>query len=360
MEKKRLIAFYLPQYHPFPENDEWWGKGFTEWRNVVKAKPLYRGHYQPHLPADLGYYDLRLPEIRKQQAEMARNYGVSGFCYYHYWFSGKRLMERPLQEVLGSGKPDFPFMLCWANENWTRAWDGGDKQILIAQNYSDEDDKNHIHYLLDHVFSDSRYIKVDGKPVFLIYRSMLFPNMERTIRIWREEAANRGIGLYLCRIETDETHGEEYLKDGFDAAVEFQPFTIQMNNFLRRRSSLEKFARNMDRHLFNRCKKNKVDYEKFVDYICNVPLPDYKMYPGVTPMWDNTARRKQRMFIFDNSSPGKYGKWLKNTVDKFKPFSPEENFIFINAWNEWAEGNHLEPDMKWGFRYLEETKKATE
>ena len=178
MVDKRIIAFYLPQYHPFPENDEWWGKGFTEWRNVVKARPLYRGHYQPHLPADLGFYDLRVPEVRQQQADMARMYGINGFCYYHYWFNGHQLMERPLEEMLSSGNPDFPFMLCWANENWTRAWDGGSRHILIAQNYSEEDDRAHIRYLLDNVFSDSRYIRVDGKPVFLIYRSMLFPNMK--------------------------------------------------------------------------------------------------------------------------------------------------------------------------------------
>ena len=156
MVDKRIIAFYLPQYHPFPENDEWWGKGFTEWRNVVKARPLYRGHYQPHLPADLGFYDLRVPEVRQQQADMARMYGINGFCYYHYWFNGHQLMERPLEEMLSSGNPDFPFMLCWANENWTRAWDGGSRHILIAQNYSEEDDRAHIRYLLDNVFSDSR------------------------------------------------------------------------------------------------------------------------------------------------------------------------------------------------------------
>ena len=193
MVDKRIIAFYLPQYHPFPENDEWWGKGFTEWRNVVKARPLYRGHYQPHLPADLGFYDLRVPEVRQQQADMARMYGINGFCYYHYWFNGHQLMERPLEEMLSSGNPDFPFMLCWANENWTRAWDGGSRHILIAQNYSEEDDRAHIRYLLDNVFSDSRYIRVDGKPVFLIYRSMLFPNMKETIRVWREEASSKGV-----------------------------------------------------------------------------------------------------------------------------------------------------------------------
>ena len=179
--KKRVIAFYLPQYHPFPENDRWWGRGFTEWRNVTKARPLFRGHYQPHLPADLGFYDLRVAEVREQQAAMAAEAGLAGFCYYHYWFNGHQLMQRPLEEVLASGKPDFPFMLCWANENWTRAWDGGEKEILIRQDYSEEDDRAHIRYLLDHVFCDPRYIRVDGKPVFAVYSSFLQRAFDQTI-----------------------------------------------------------------------------------------------------------------------------------------------------------------------------------
>ena len=173
-----MIAFYLPQYHPFPENDRWWGAGFTEWRNVVKARPLFRGHYQPHLPADLGFYDLRVPEVRQQQAALAERYGLSGFCYYHYWFNGHRLMQRPVEEMLASGKPDFPFMLCWANENWTRAWDGGEQEVLIRQEYSEEDDRAHIRYLLDEVFRDPRYIRVDGKPLYVY----LFPDMQRNDR----------------------------------------------------------------------------------------------------------------------------------------------------------------------------------
>ena len=167
---KRLIAINLPQYHPFKENDEWWGKGFTEWTNVTKAKPRFRGHYQPHLPADMGFYDLRLPEVRQMQADLAKEYGIYGFCYYHYWFNGHRLMERPVSEILSSGEPDFPFMLCWANENWARNWDGGFKDILIEQNYSDDDDRNHMIYLCKEVFPDKRYIKVDGKPFFIIYK----------------------------------------------------------------------------------------------------------------------------------------------------------------------------------------------
>lgn len=359
-EKKRVIAFYLPQYHPFPENDSWWGKGFTEWRNVAKAKPLFRGHYQPHLPADLGFYDLRLSEVRQQQAEMAKAYGIDGFCYYHYWFNGHQLMERPLEEVLSLGEPDLPFMLCWANENWTRAWDGGERDILIEQHYSEEDDRQHIQYLLNHVFSDPRYIRVGHKPCFCIYRSTLFPDMKRTIAIWREEAALQGVELYLCRVESLAASGEAYLADGFDAAVEFQPFTPQLDRFNKSKNPLLKFANNLNRHLFNRRKMGKTSYDKYVDYVCGLPVADYKIYPCVTPMWDNTARRNEKMFLFDNSTPEKYGQWLSSVMKKFVPFSPQENFVFINAWNEWAEGNHLEPDAKWGFRYLEETKKAVD
>ena len=356
--KKRVIAFYLPQYHPFPENDRWWGRGFTEWRNVTKARPLFRGHYQPHLPADLGFYDLRVAEVREQQAAMAAEAGLAGFCYYHYWFNGHQLMQRPLEEVLASGKPDFPFMLCWANENWTRAWDGGEKEILIRQNYSEEDDRAHIRYLLDHVFCDPRYIRVDGKPVFAVYRSALFPDMRRTIAIWREEAAARGTGLYLRRVESFDAAGAEHLSAGFDAAIEFQPFTPRMTEYWNRRPWPQRMLYHLRKLWGDNRKMRCVSYDGYVRYSLDAPAPDYKRYPSVTPCWDNTARRKQRMFLFPDSTPSKYGAWLREVLRRFKPYSSEENFVFVNAWNEWAEGNHLEPDLKWGMQYLEATKKA--
>lgn len=357
---KRVIAFYLPQYHPFPENDRWWGAGFTEWRNVVKARPLFRGHYQPHLPADLGFYDLRVPEVRQQQAALAERYGLSGFCYYHYWFNGHRLMQRPVEEMLASGKPDFPFMLCWANENWTRAWDGGEQEVLIRQEYSEEDDRAHIRYLLDEVFRDPRYIRVDGKPVFAVYRSALFPDMRRTIEVWREEAAARGVELYLCRVESFNAAGREELAVGFDAAIEFQPFTPAMTDFWEHRPWRQKLMYHLRKLWGDRRKMRKADYDTYVAYSLSRPAPDYKLYPSVTPSWDNTARRKQRMFLFHNATPEKYGRWLREVLRRFKPYSAEENFVFINAWNEWAEGNHLEPDMKWGGEYLAATLRAIE
>lgn len=358
--KKRVIAFYLPQYHPFKENDEWWGKGFTEWTNVAKSRPRFRGHYQPHIPADLGFYDLRLEETRVAQAELAKEYGIYGFCYYHYWFNGHQLMERPMNEMLLSKKPDFPFMICWANENWTKAWDGKEKNILIKQNYNEADDIEHINYLIDHVFSDPRYIRIDNKPVFCIYRSTNFPDMANTIRIWREQAAKKYMELYLCRIESFGEYGKDYLKCGFDAAIEFQPHKADVKTpffdklFTRVVNKLSRMITSSD------LLPLVFDYASYVKRACERVLPDYRRYPCVTPSWDNSPRRKSNFFAFKNSTPKLYGEWLRDVCNRFVPFSEEENFIFINAWNEWAEGNHLEPDLKWGRGYLEETKKVVE
>lgn len=354
--KKRLIAINLPQFHPFKENDEWWGKGFTEWTNVAKARPRFKGHYQPHIPADLGFYDLRLEESRIAQAEMAKEYGIYGFCYYHYWFNGHQLMERPVKDIISSGKPDFPFMLCWANESWTKAWDGNKNNILIEQKYSEEDDINHINYLIDNVFSDSRYIRIDGKPVFCVYRSTDIPNMARTIKTWREEAAKKEMELYLCRMESFGESGDSLLNVGFDAAIEFQPFRQNI-----KLPFYKKIIRVILCKLFNyNLLPIVVDYGEFVRQISNSPRPNYKLFPCVTPSWDNSPRRRNGYFALNNSTPSKYEVWLKNVLEKFVPFSKEENFVFINAWNEWAEGNHLEPDLKWGRGYLEATKRAIE
>ena len=336
----RPIAIYLPQFYPIPENDEWWGKGFTEWTNAAKAKPLFKGHYQPHIPADLGFYDLRLAETREAQAAMAKEYGIYGFCYYHYWFCGRRLLERPFLEVFESGKPDFPFMLCWANENWTRVWDGQNRDVLIRQEYSTRDDINHIRYLLP-FFKDKRYIKVDGKPVISIYRSGHLPNLKNTLKIWREEAAKENLELYICRFDSHGLVGEKFLVDGFDAAIDFSPFGTAFQAYLQ------------GGHVFS----NRLDYADYVNFIIKkFRYPSCKTYPGICPMWDNSARRKTDYFIFTGSTPELYEKWLSHIVDTFEPYSENENFLFINAWNEWAEGNHLEPCLKWGKKYLEKTK----
>lgn len=356
MEKqKRVIAIHLPQFHPFKENDEWWGKGFTEWTNVTKAKPRYRGHYQPHLPTDTGFYDLRLPEARQLQADLAKEYGIYGFCYYHYWFNGKQLMERPVNEILASGEPNFPFMLCWANENWARNWDGGFKDVLIKQEYSQQDDKNHMRWLCKNVFPDNRYIRVSGKPVFAVYRTSLFPDIKKTVSVWRRIAAEEfGIELYL--IETKfpgDIASINPLTKGFDAAMDFQPIGVMTSKILREEVKL-----------LNPKEKNSespevYSYSDYVDYCKASELSD-RCFPCVSPGFDNSPRRVGKTFLsFTGMTPQKYGEWLLNELCRKSSFSEEEeNLVFINAWNEWAEGNHIEPDIKWGRAYLEETKKA--
>ncbi len=349
----RPIAFYLPQYHPIPENDAWWGKGFTEWRNVAQAQPRFPDHYQPHLPADLGFYDLRLPEVREAQADLAREYGIHGFCYYHYWFNGKRLLERPLDEMLASGQPDFPFCLCWANENWTRAWDGGESEILIGEDYSEDDDRQHIQWLA-RVFADKRYIRIDDKPVLLVYRATNLPSPSRTTAIWRGEARRLGIGeLYLGRVESIKPYEDgDPTKLGFDAAIEFQPDWSWFGTPLPGYSlGLSANASERENHVY--------DYATVVSRMLSRPQPTYKRFPCVSPTWDNTARRRKGdAWVLHNSTPEFYGVWLGAVLDTFRPGSPSENLVFINAWNEWAEGCHLEPCQKWGRGYLEATRDA--
>jgi lipopolysaccharide biosynthesis protein len=353
----RAIAFYLPQYHPIPENDEWWGKGFTEWTNVTKAKPLFEGHYQPHLPADLGFYDLRLPEARQAQADLAREYGIHGFCYYHYWFNGKRLLERPFNEVLASGEPDFPFCLCWANENWTRRWDGQEQEILAEQVYGEEDDRRHIQWLAQ-AFQDPRYIRINGKPLFLVYRTSKIPDPLKTAKIWREEAYKLGIGeIFLCKVESFYDEQGDPSLIGFDASVEFQPDWSQLGLPLQRGRRWQ-LARKLGLSEKVYGDNNIYDYTAVVEKMLAKPTPHYQRFPCVTPSWDNTARRKINATVFQNSTPETYKRWLTEVVRKTLHNKSSENIIFINAWNEWAEGNHLEPCRKWGTAYLEATKKV--
>ena len=352
----KAIAFYLPQYHPIPENDKWWGKGFTEWTNVTKAKPLFPGHYQPHLPADLGFYDLRLPEVRQAQAELAREYGIYGFCYYHYWFNGKRLLERPFNEVLKTEKPDFPFCLCWANENWTRAWDGQEKHTLIKQNYCEEDDRQHIRWLVK-AFRDPRYIRIEGKPLFLVYRANKIPNPLVTTSIWRDEARKLGVGeLFLCRVESFPDEHDDPTQLGFDAAVEFQPDQLGRGTPLRQGKPW-RLARTLG--LSNKAyRENRIyDYSSFVAKMLQKKEPPYLRFRCVTPFWDNTARRQNNALILKNSTPEMYENWLRSIFELTQKKSGEQ-LVFINAWNEWAEGNHLEPCQNWGHAYLEATRRV--
>lgn len=344
----RLIAFYLPQFHPIPENDLWWGKGFTEWTNVAQAKPLFSGHYQPRLPSELGFYDLRVPEVRQAQADLAREHGIYGFCYYHYWFKGRRLLDRPLDEMLASGRPAFPFCLCWANHEWTSVWhsQGRRRDCLIAQEYSDEDDRDHIRWLTG-VFQDERYIKIDGRPLLLIYQVQALPNPLQTITMWKEEAQRMGVAEpYICKVESfrDFTDPREF---GCDAAVEFPPHRLDSSS--KRTDDPEEGGRLY--HLF--------EYQERVTQHLERPEPLYRRFPGVLPGWDNTPRyRSGGATILQGSTPELYEHWLKGAIEKSSSMPAEEQIVFIAAWNEWAEGNYLEPDLKYGRAYLEATRRA--
>lgn len=357
----RVLAFYLPQFHPVPENDAWWGRGFTEWTNVTKARPLFRGHYQPHLPSDLGFYDLRVPETREAQADMARQAGIDGFCYYHYWFNGRRLLDRPFNEVLSSGRPDFPFCLCWANENWTRTWDGGDHQILVQQAYSPEDDRSHINALLP-AFKDSRYIRFEGKALMLVYRASQLPVPRQTTDIWREEADRAGVGpLYLCRVESfldESTTSPEEL--GFDAAVQFLPDWSQLGPALRRRWKAWGVTRRLRLTSMAYRRHRMFDYEDVITRMLTRPEPAYRRFPCVTPSWDNTARKANDGMVFRNASPDLYGDWLAKMLERERSRHEDESLVFVNAWNEWGEGNHLEPCQRWGHAYLDATRTAVD
>jgi lipopolysaccharide biosynthesis protein len=361
----RAIAFHLPQFHPIPENDAWWGKGFTEWANVVRAKPLFPGHDQPHLPSDLGFYDLRLAEARAAQAELAAEYGIYGFCYYRYWFHGRQVLERPVDEVLKTGEPDFPFCLCWANENWTRRWDGRDKEILLEQRYSAADDLAHIRAMIP-FFLDRRYIRVLDRPLFAVYRASKLPDPRRTTDLWRREAERVGLrGLFLVRVESFSDECSDPRPLGFDQSVEFQPRWAVLANsrILRRKWWQRRKLRTAEPAFYDHL---ICEYEALMRDGLEEAPPPYPRIPCVCPGWDNSPRRKTSAVIFTNSTPELYEHWLHEIVNRQSArieFSgnsgiPPESMVFINAWNEWAEGNHLEPCEKWGRAYLEATRRA--
>jgi lipopolysaccharide biosynthesis protein len=298
-----------------------------------------------------------VPEVREAQADLARAHGLDGFCYYHYWFNGRRLLDRPFAEVLATGAPDFPFCLCWANEDWTRAWDGSTSERLVVQRYSEEDDRAHIRWLLT-AARDERYVRVDGRPLFLIYKASLLPEPRRTTDVWREEARRAGVGdLYLCRVESERTEHGDPEPLGFDAAVEFQP---EWGSFGRplRRSLPERLLRRVGIGRRGYRLHEVHDYAATVERMLARPEPPYKRFPCVTPSWDNTARRKSQGFVLDGAAPQLYERWLRAVVDRFEPFGPGEDLVFINAWNEWAEGNHLEPCCRFGREWLDATARA--
>jgi hypothetical protein len=362
--KARLIAFYLPQFHPIPENDEWWGKGFTEWTNVAKATPLFHGHYQPHIPADLGFYDLRVPETRLAQADMAREYGVEGFCYWHYWFAGKRLLERPFNEVLKSGEPKLPFCLGWANDTWTGIWHGCPDKILIEQTYPGRKDEEAHFYTLLNAFGDERYITVDGHPVFLIYKPHMLPEPKRFIDHWKELAVKEGLkSIYF--IGHAQTMQWKYEKSGFDAMVPHNPGLTLHHAFDYFNSKLN-FADNVClkftkrkvkdfyKHVFSR--PDVFFYKDYIKYALPELRNDFDEFPCVLPNWDNSPRCGVNAFIFHNSTPGLFKKHLREAIEQVAHREPEKRIVFIKSWNEWAEGNYLEPDQKFGKAYLQACK----
>jgi len=343
----KLICFYLPQFHTFPENDAWWGKGFTEWTNVVPAQPHFEGHYQPHVSGELGNYNLLDPAVQRRQVELAKLYGIEGFCFYFYWFAGHRLMEQPIRNFMEDSEIDLPFCLCWANENWSRRWDGLDSEILIAQEHSPEDDLAFIAHMADYLQSP-RYIRVDGKPLLLVYRPSLLPSAAQTAQRWRDWCRENGIGeIYLAYTQSFEV--EDPAKYGFDAAIEFPPNNSAPPNITDTVVPLrEDFAATV------------YDWRVFVERSEQYKQPNYKLYRSVCPAWDNTARRKNRGTIFQNSSPKLYQRWLENAINYTAQQSPDpdQRLIFVNAWNEWAEGAHLEPDQRYGYAYLQATRDA--
>ena len=343
----KLIAFYLPQFHAIPENDEWWGKGFTEWSNVKPAQAQFDGHYQPHLPGELGYYDLVNSSTQARQVALAELYGIAGFCFYTYWFSGKLLLEKPVENYLNDSGLNLPFCLCWANENWTRRWDGHENEILMQQIHSPKEDLAFIQYAARYM-RDERYIRIDGKPLLLVYRPSLLPSAKASAKRWRSWCQQNGIGeIYLAYTQSFDVFDPREF--GFDAAIEFPPNTNIQINITKEVKPLNKdFSCTV------------YDWRVFVLKSRNYRKPDYMLFRGVCPSWDNTARRKGKATIYANSSPRGYQEWLTNAVTETctRISNPEERLVFVNAWNEWAEGAHLEPDQKYGYAYLDATRRA--
>ena len=341
----KVLAFYLPQFHPIPENDRWWGKGFTEWSRVTRARPQFAGHYQPHLPERLGFYDLRLAQTRARQAALARAHGIHGFCYYYYWFGTKTLLERPLAEMLRGGEPDLPFCLCWANENWTRRWDGAERELLIEQRYGPELDAALIEDLMP-FFRDGRYLRVRGAPVLLVYRPSAIPEPRATLARWRRAARERGLpDLHLVAALTFGL--DDPLPLGFDAAVEFPPHGEDLPANACAVDGLEPAFGGAI-----------VDYRAVVSRRLALPAPPFRLYRTAMAGWDNTPRLGQRAAIFHGATPAAYEAWLRALVTAARLGHPEHRLVFVNAWNEWAEGAHLEPDARFGTGYLEATRRA--
>jgi lipopolysaccharide biosynthesis protein len=343
--RARAIAFYLPQFHPIPENDEWWGPGFSEWTNAARARPLFPGHVQPHLPADLGFYDLRLGEAREAQADLARHYGVEAFCYWHYWFAGRRILERPYTEMLESRRPDFPFCLAWANQTWSGTWYGHADRILIEQTYpGHKDDRRHFKHVLP-AFRDPRYLRVDGRPVFYLFRPELHPDPAGFVDRWQSMAAEAGLGgLYLLAEVSDLLgSGPKYPSfeaDGFDGGVYVRiPATTDRWSVLKMRAT-----------------RKLLRWPEHYEFASEWPRPTLngdRVYPCVYPNWDNTPRSGRQGLVITGSSPASFATHVAAAADYLSARPPGRRLLFVKSWNEWAEGNYLEPDLEDGHGFLQ-------
>ena len=373
--KARVIAFYLPQFHPIPENDKWWGKGFTEWTNVAKAKPLFKGHYQPRIPADLGFYDLRVHEVREQQAQMAREAGIEGFCYWHYWFShDHKLLERPFQEVLTSGTPDFPFCLGWANHSWTnKSWEAGTRKqkemTLMKMVYTEDEYIKHFYDVLP-AFKDKRYITVDEKPLFLVWKPLDFPDTTAFIQLWQKLANQKGLkgihfvglqqniactksitllNILLKRIPSQaEQLYQEIIDHGYDA--------VHGRGYLRAEQLVRPLHEVLLRSLLVRLFKifiiSKCDQRKINKHLYGEIDKRENVYPLLFPQWDRTPRSGKLARIYTHSTPSVFGEQIDSVLELVMQKEEEHKIVFLTSWNEWAEGNYVEPDLKYGHGYL--------
>lgn len=381
----RFIAFYLPQFHPTPENDEWWGKGFTEWTNVAKAKPLFRGHKQPHIPADLGFYDLRLPEVREAQVELAREAGIEGFMYWHYWFgNGKRILERIFDEVLASGKPDFPFCLGWANESWyNKSWTNkssfAKNPLLLEQIYSREDYIKHFNAVLP-AFKDDRYIKVDGKPLFYIYQPLFMPDPKEFIDLWRQLAQENGLpGIHFVGMTAGTSFRGVGEKKGTgkivlpptDKAGEYYKAILDLGfdgvnsrglalADLKLRGRLRFFFNVAIKKIFKFHRFKKIDQRKLNKYLFVEEDKWETVYPTIMPNWDRSPRAGKDAVMHTHATPKVFEEVADRAIKLVKDKAPEHQIIFIQSWNEWGEGNYMEPDLEYGKQYIEALRNAIE
>jgi hypothetical protein len=385
MTPKKMIAFYLPQFHTIPENDEWWGKGFTEWTNTRKAKPLFPDHYQPRIPLNENYYDLTDPEVMRRQAKLAQEYGIYGFCYYHYWMGkGRKLLEKPVERMLGDPAVDIHFCLCWANENWTRRWDGGANDMLMEIDYGKEDEwERHFQYLLPY-FQDKRYIKMNGKPLFIIYRPHLIPVLKKMLRYFRKRATESGLaGIVFADQHAEWVTNRQYNRKVVDYNIKYEPlYTTHETHYIYWSRDMLKYKiwYKISRFRFLRVLAKKAkkivdkikpqsskkprearenglhveDYDEFWDFILNRSSKANRMIPGAFTDFDNTARIIKGGTMFRGSTPEKFEKYLKELIS----MPSETEFIFVTAWNEWAESAYLEADQKYGYAYLEAVRNA--